>query len=174
MVSMHYVGQDSLITATKTATCQSIAALRALLKKIHFFLTVTLRKGRLSHFIVEEIKAQGSSPMPSEARISPVRAVDAGTLGAWPVSLVSISAVFREDWGSGHLSPNFSSATDLPCDPGWVSAPFRAPFPLVPHEGTAPGQRVQPPGPAGQSRGGGWTQERLGELGSGHSALEGT
>lgn len=82
MVSMHYAGQDSLITATKTATCQSITALRALLKKIHFFLIVTLRMGQLSHFIDEEIKAQGSSPMPSEARISPVRAVDAGALGA--------------------------------------------------------------------------------------------
>lgn len=82
MVSMHYAGQDSLITATKIATCQSITALRALLKKIHFFLIVTLRMGQLSHFIDEEIKAQGSSPMPSEACISPVRAVDAGALGA--------------------------------------------------------------------------------------------
>ena len=78
---MYHAGQDSLITVMKTATsrCAKMLTLK------NSFLPDNHPKGWLSRFMDEEIKAQGSRPMPSEDRMSPVRAGDAGALGAWPV-----------------------------------------------------------------------------------------
>lgn len=81
--------------------CVLGAALRSLLLKIHFVLTIP--RGRDDYPILQMKKLRRSKvTMPSDDPISPVRAVEAGALGARPVSLVSISPVLG---GFGNQTP---------------------------------------------------------------------